>query len=170
MSIHIELPVELYEQIIDFALDSQERSKSIADILNFALVCRLWTQRSRYHLELSLDESRVKFQKLQRFTDLCNHPSCTLHYVGALSVSNTGNTRIGLERRPQDHKAANALFSRRFHSKGREAILESVFTQLKTLTIGYLGKFLTKLLKLADYKLIRVIYLFRMVDLERCVS
>ncbi|KAJ4490491.1 hypothetical protein J3R30DRAFT_90795 [Lentinula aciculospora] len=132
-----ELPAELVEYIIDFALHSG--GESMADALNFALVSRKWNPRCRHYLELSLDESRVRFQKLRTFTELCQHPLSTFKFVGALLISNVGNTRIGLKRSPLDHTAANALFSRRFHTKRRELILESAFGQVNKLTIDRVG-------------------------------
>ncbi|KAJ3872740.1 hypothetical protein F5051DRAFT_146725 [Lentinula edodes] len=132
-----ELPTELVDHIIDFALYHSGNSKASA--LNLALVSRTWTPRSRYHFELSLDESRVKFQKLRTFTELCQHPLSTLKFIGALRVSNVGNTRIGLKRSPLDHTAANAWFSRRFHARRSGHILESVFTHVHRLTIDRVG-------------------------------
>ncbi|KAF9062025.1 hypothetical protein BDP27DRAFT_1451915 [Rhodocollybia butyracea] len=139
------LPVELHEKILDIALTSNANATTMSDALNFALVSKLWTPRSRYHLHLSLDESRVKYQKLRTFTNLCEHPLSTLTLIRALSISNVGNIRIGLKRSSLDHTAANALFSRRFltksksNSKSRDFILESVFTHLKTLTLEKVG-------------------------------
>ncbi|KAJ3994554.1 hypothetical protein F5050DRAFT_1835469 [Lentinula boryana] len=112
-----DLPIELIELIIDFTL--YPIGESLKNALNLALVSRTWTTYSRSHLELSLDESRVRFQKLRAFTELCRHPLSTLKLVGALFLSNVGNTR-------------------RFHTRGRP-ILESVFTQLKKLTLDRVG-------------------------------
>ncbi|KIK55656.1 hypothetical protein GYMLUDRAFT_834180 [Collybiopsis luxurians FD-317 M1] len=136
----MDLPTELHEQIIDFALHPTHRTIS-DDVLNFALVSRVWTPRCRHYLALSLDESTVKFKKLWRFTDLCQHPACTLAFVGTLLVSNVGNTRLGSKQNPLDHTAVSALFSRQFMSKERkgERILECVFTHLKQLTIERVG-------------------------------
>ncbi|KAJ3746291.1 hypothetical protein DFH05DRAFT_930862 [Lentinula detonsa] len=131
-----DLPIELIELIIDFTLFPI--GESLKNALNLALVSRTWTIYSRSHLELSLDESRVRFQKLRAFTELCRHPLSTLKLVGALFLSNVGNTRVSLLRSPLHHTAVNTFLSRRFHTRGGP-ILESVFTQLKKLTLDRVG-------------------------------
>ncbi len=105
----IQLPVELYEQIIDLILEPAYDSTKEA--LNLVLVSRSWVSRSRYHTTLDLDESRVRFKKMRTLVDLCQHPLSTLKFIGHLCVSNAGNIRIGTRDR-LDHTAVNALFAR----------------------------------------------------------
>ncbi|KAF5366354.1 hypothetical protein D9757_011458 [Collybiopsis confluens] len=135
----LDLPTELHEQIIDYAVYSTP--KSTKDILAFALVCRIWTPRSRHHLSLSLDETTVKFKQLRTLNELCQHPLSTLIYIGTLQVSNTGSTRLRSKQNLLDHSAVDTLFSRQFMSKDRKGlrVLESAFVQLKELGLERVG-------------------------------
>ncbi|KAJ3837251.1 hypothetical protein F5878DRAFT_622909 [Lentinula raphanica] len=131
-----ELPTELIQLIIDFALHSIGDSL-ISNALNFALVSRAWTIHARSQLELWLDENRVKFQKLRTFTELCQHPLSTFKFIGALILSNYGSTRM--TRSLLDHTAVNTFLNRRFPTKKKGLILEGVFSQLKVLTFDRVG-------------------------------